>query len=516
MARYFGKCWLLRLAVLGCLGTLGVVLWHLVPPQPRCRIPIAGGQSSCFPSHDGGFLFQRDSKHLQIWDTVKGELLQTCVLKRKPYYNPAWYWEISPDDRYVVWRGEDRYMIFDVLERKRTPLSKEINDWLIVAFCGRKSLCFAGEKSTLIVELASGRILREYQGGFDQYERFGAISDNDEFALLKLDDQVVVDHIPTGRRVLQTTWEKGDYHFSPGSRYLVSLKTDRDKPLLQSWDLSTGRETMHLEGEISYGTWGWGNKQHFSPGDGFLLTSKNEKKSLIDLWDLTSGKIRVSLNLSPFFLQGFAFSPDGQQLAVVVSDFEPDLSRSPNSFLRLFCLPAGSELWQQRLSDPGGEIIVNQENEKILFKTVGNGTLVEVFDSKTGRLLVTWSSPMNLAYYPAGHRGWLTGSYPGADTWLQKALLWLGWAKPALAVVDPWTGEQVAKLAVAEDYSFETSDVSQDCRTLIYRQQEEEEYLIYDLPLPSPPLAWVVGPPLVLGLLLALARWRRRRAAAKE
>lgn len=84
-------------------------------------------------------------------------------------------------------------------------------------------------------------------------------------------------------------------------------------------------------------------------------------------------------------------------------------------------------------------------------------------------------------------------------------------------MVDPWTGEQVAKLPVAEDYSFETSDISEDCRTLIYRQQEEEEYLIYDLPLPSPPLPWVAGPPLVLGLLLlGLARWRRRRAAAKQ
>jgi WD40 repeat protein len=135
--------------------------------------------------------------------------------------------------------------------------------------------------------------------------------------------------------------------FSPDGRTLVASGAS---PTIYAYDLAKGREQNRLKASN-----GWAWDLALSP-DGKLLASTDAQGSLVNLWELSSGRLKAVLrgHLSVGYVE---FSPDGRSL--VVGDGVKGVTLwHLATHQQLMHVPCDGYLWAQRFSPDGRTLAV--------------------------------------------------------------------------------------------------------------------------------------------------------------
>ena len=99
--------------------------------------------------------------------------------------------------------------------------------------------------------------------------------------------------------------------FSSDSQILATVSSPRD--VVDLWDVASGKKRISLVGHT-----GWVSDVSFSP-DGKLIATASHDKT-IRLWDVVSGKAKEKLEGHAGYLSSVSFSPDGKLLASASQD----------------------------------------------------------------------------------------------------------------------------------------------------------------------------------------------------
>jgi eukaryotic-like serine/threonine-protein kinase len=199
---------------------------------------------------------------------------------------------------------------------------------------------------------------------------------------------------------------------SPDQRTLISAGEDRDpfNPQLfpvKSWDLNTGEVPNTL------------NAGHTAPirtlslsADGTILVSGSDDNT-IKIWDMTTGKLRQTLQGHTAPVNSVALSPDGKTLISGSEDRTVKIWDVPTSVLRHTLSEHTAPVYAVALS-PNGQAIASGSQD----------FTVKIWNTETGELIRTLSQP-------AGHRNAVSavaispsGKQVASGSWEKNVKLW--------------------------------------------------------------------------------------------
>jgi RNA polymerase sigma factor (sigma-70 family) len=232
------------------------------------------------------------------------------------------------------------------------------------------SKSYYGERTVCIWDLASGKLLRQLPGHYEE-NRAVALSPDGKTVAVGQDATVHFYDLATGREVRRlegTVGETQGLAFSPDGKSLASGHGGRQVLL---WDLAGGKIRARLPARHNRS-----GLLAFSP-DGKTLATGDTLNAVLRLFDVTTGKERHQLK-RPSFVHDFAFSPDGATLAAgaqdgVISLWDPTTGklvrelRSPYKHVRAVA-------WS-----PDGETLAAGE-----FDEKGKAGYVRLWDPATG------------------------------------------------------------------------------------------------------------------------------------
>ncbi|MDY3554341.1 sigma-70 family RNA polymerase sigma factor [Gemmata sp. JC717] len=168
---------------------------------------------------------------------------------------------------------------------------------------------YSGDASVCVWELATGRLIHQFPGHYDE-NRAVALSPDGKTLALGQDKAIRFYDLASGKEVRSWTSSVGDAYylaFSPDGKVLASAHGGGAVLL---WDVAKGRVRTRLTAGQNTRT-----MLVFSP-DGKTLATADVLKKLIRLFDVTTGKERQQIGSETLaFPLDFAFSPDGATLA---------------------------------------------------------------------------------------------------------------------------------------------------------------------------------------------------------
>ncbi len=191
---------------------------------------------------------------------------------------------------------------------------------------------------------------------------------------------------------------------------------------LRVWDVATGREVFHREGELERGLL---YHAAFSPDGRRLATSWNvwkdsqpERKHWefqVSIWDIETGQERLHLDLPlPTTL---AFSPDGRRLAGGLSSSWSSPGRE--SEVRVWDAATGETFLTRKFAHGLIDAVTYNGDGTLLAAAVGNvgdAGVIKVLDAASGRERLSFAGHRymiwKLAFSPDGHRLASLASFP--------------------------------------------------------------------------------------------------------
>jgi serine/threonine protein kinase/WD40 repeat protein/Tfp pilus assembly protein PilF len=328
-----------------------VSIRRVADDEELVRLPGPGTQADPLRfSPNGRFLavrYQFEDVPFRVWDVTRGvEILQMAAPHRLAF-------DFSPDSRTVALGRDDNSLAVHDL-----PTGQRVRQWAnpfpphLLAFPPDGSrLAVAGERRVRIVEVASGKTLREWDHGspvsalaWHPYDRnrlatagsgvffwdvrtgrhwtigFSrtleatgiAFSHGGDLLAVKSSDGTLRLWEPwNGRELVKSPGAapQSPLQFSPDDRRLAFVRDQTGSALLE---VEAGREYRALSG-LTGVAWGVYESGDISP-DGRLLTVAAANGSIrgLRLWDLATGRFRASLAIGQTF--GVAFPPAGNAL----------------------------------------------------------------------------------------------------------------------------------------------------------------------------------------------------------
>ena len=155
-------------------------------------------------------------------------------------------------------------------------------------------------------EVASGRLVRSFQGENSQVYAVAFSPDGKCFAAASSAERVTVWDVPTGRLLRRLPHPEPVYvlAFSPDGERIATGAEDNEVRL---WDVTTGKLKSVLQGIVNIVT-----SLAFSP-DGKLLASSDGE--IVQVWDASNGTEIRQLRGHEKGVSCVAFSPDGRWIA---------------------------------------------------------------------------------------------------------------------------------------------------------------------------------------------------------
>jgi WD40 repeat protein len=277
-------------------------------------------------SPDGARVFSTSGgKSLKIWDTASGQLLRTFEGHSDATFDGIFSAAISPDSARIIYGGDDKTLrLWDIAtgELVRAFEGAAAGPVNSVSFApdGARLISGGGDRTTKLWDAATGQLLHTYEGFL------GEVS--------------AVAFSPDGARIL-----------SGEKLTKILTQTSSDKGALKLWDMATGR-LLRSFGRESDPI----NAVAFSPDGTSVLSGYG---SILELWDATSGALRLKVDLIPdikqdarmtveelgasFFrdekVSSVGFSPDGRRLLSGSGNF-----RYENDSLKLWDAATGQLL----------------------------------------------------------------------------------------------------------------------------------------------------------------------------
>jgi WD40 repeat protein len=261
----------------------------------------------------------------------------------------------------------------------------------------------AGDNMARIWDIATGGVVREFQGHKDHVETIAFSQDGHKLLTGSFDSTVVVWNADTGEQIRTLQGHRGvikSVGFNRDGSLILTCAED-GKTIL--WDAETGKQVQVLEkGSTPV------RAATFSPDGRLVLTGADNRTST--LWDATSGKQIRTFQGHSGAVRTVAFSPDGTQIItgaldnlVILWDVET------GNLVRKF-QGHSDQLHSVAFSPDGRFIISGAYDLTARIWEVATGKQIDVLREHTGRIHA-------VAFSPDG-RLVLTGSQDGT------AILW--------------------------------------------------------------------------------------------
>jgi WD40 repeat protein len=211
--------------------------------------------------------------------------------------------------------------------------------------------------------------------------------DGRTFALRQPDSTIRIQDVASGK-IRLTIPDQGKLipalQFSPDSRRLLVI---HDHALMQVWDL-----TAPLGGEVRQ-VWNArldGSRLEYLDwsGDSRSLAILDHASATLAIWDLETGRRRISWGCQESILASAAFNRVGDRLVIT--------ENYPHTEMQLWDARAGTQLATLRGHENHAESVVFSPNDQLLASASLDQT-IRLWDGRTGKLLAKLE----------GHRGWV-------------------------------------------------------------------------------------------------------------
>jgi serine/threonine protein kinase len=180
---------------------------------------------------------------------------------------------------------------------------------------GTKLLSCGGDRLIHVWDAATGKEVKKLEGHTGEVQGVAVSPDGRMAASSAFDDTLRLWNIDTGE--LTASLEIGTYGlgvaFSPDGKLIATWARDHMVRLL---DVNSQKEVRRLEGHRE-----WVNAGAFSRDGNRLLTGTwpsdgngpEQRPSELKLWEVTTGKSLLTIDVTPTNVHGLAISPDGRQ-----------------------------------------------------------------------------------------------------------------------------------------------------------------------------------------------------------
>jgi RNA polymerase sigma factor (sigma-70 family) len=252
---------------------------------------------------------------------------------------------------------------------------------------------YYGEASVCVWDLASGKLLRQFPGHYDE-NRAVALSPDGKTLALGRGSAVHLHDLATGREARRlaepAVAETQGLAFSPDGKTLASGHGGTQVLL---WDLAAGKVRTRIAARHNRS-----GLLAFSP-DGKTLATGDTLDKTVRLFDVATGKERHQLK-RPSFVHDFAFSPDGATLALGAQDGVISLWEAGTGKLVRELRGAGQHVRAVAWSPDGRTLATGEYDEKV------DAEYVRLWDAATGKerrhIRATWGLTESLAFTPDG------------------------------------------------------------------------------------------------------------------
>ncbi len=437
-------------------GQLGTALWDMISGQARVIQQSDGGVLNVVFSPDGARLAsRREDGMAHVWDTTTG---QRIAAFGGGFLSIAF----SPDGTILAAGTDDeRVQLWDITTGQMlNSLKGHTSEVLSVAFSPDGTLLASGGDDNIVRlwNAKTGEMIAVLEGHTQEVATLAFSPDGKVLASGSYDNTARLWDVSTGKLRTELEGHTGDVRtlvFSPDGAILASASSWEDSTL-RLWDVASGEPLAVLEGCARNAHHGEVGKVTFSPdgtriasscgdagimvwdvatrqpqsvgwqGDGGSVNSLAlnpdgtvlavgrgsgwTEPGTVQLWDVATGKERVTLRGHTSWVRSVAFSPDGTLLA----------SGSGDGAARLWDATTGENKFiLADSSQPGASTFSNSDDDgDVEITGVSNTAAVwSVAFSPDGAILAVgrgdpWVGPGSLQLYDSGTGELLSEFYP--------------------------------------------------------------------------------------------------------
>ncbi len=269
---------------------------------------------------------------------------------------------------------------------------------------GARVLSGSGDKTLKLWDAATGQLLRTFEGHTDAVTSVAFSPDGRRVLSGSADKMLKLWNADTGQ-LLRTFEGHTDavtsVAFSPDGRRVLSGSADET---LKLWDAATGQVQRTFEGD----QW-WINSVAFSPNGAHVLSGSEDQT--IKLWDVATGHLLHSFKGHSDKIKSVAFSPDGARV----------LSGSHDKTLKLWDAAAGKLL--RTIEEAHSQVITSvafsPDGARVLSGSFDN--TLKLWDAASGEVLGAFEGHSqeitSVAFSPDGARVLLGSADKTAKLW---------------------------------------------------------------------------------------------------
>jgi WD40 repeat protein len=371
-----------------------LTVWHVASRKILQTGKILGDAFAFSPD---GRTIASDARHsIRLWDAASGRALTQPTKQGEKVRALA----VAPDGHTVAFGDWHAVRLWDAGRPLRDLSNGSEYPYVeAVAYSpdGRRIVSATYEKTLLLWEAASGRLLRTLAGHGGDATAVAFSPDGRMIASGSDDKTLKLWDAETGRELRSIS--AGDYvkalAFSPDGRTLAGAD-------LKLWDVATGRElrTFKINGVLCVA---------FSP-DGRTIVSggygkrvlQDSEKTGLDLWDATTGRrLRALAGHDGSSTRAVAFSPDGRSIVSASDDKTLKLwDVASGRALRTFS-GHGGEVTAVAFSPDGRTIISGSEDTTVRYWSLAGEPLATSISTSDGE----WLTITPEGFFDASERG---------------------------------------------------------------------------------------------------------------